>query len=125
MDKSLFDRLIEELSARDDMRVVLGGFGDPLQHPQFIDFVAVCRRAGILGLTVRTPAVTLDAPAIDALIQADVDVLNVLLDANSSDVYRHLHGADCFDRVVANVDQFLARSHEAGRATPLLVCEMM
>ncbi|GMV97571.1 MAG: hypothetical protein AMXMBFR83_19290 [Phycisphaerae bacterium] len=125
MDAGLFRRLVEELSGRDDVRVVLGGFGDPLMHPDWPALLADGRRAGLFGLAVRTPAVGLDERASAALIDAHVDVLNVPLDAMTAGTYARVHGQDLFDRVVANLERFLALRQEARRAVPLLVCEMM
>lgn len=125
IDPGLFDRLIEELATRDDVRVVLGGFGDPLQHPDWPRLVQRCRDAGLFGIAVRSPAVTLDESAVRALIAARVDVLEVLLDAMTPETYRRVHNADHFDRVVANVDRVQEGLREAGQPQPLVVCEMI
>lgn len=124
METATFERLIQELSARDDVRVVLGGFGDPLLHPEFPAFVRLCRSAGIFGLALRTPAVHLEEPAVRALIEAKVDVLNVLLDANRAETYRRVHHADHYDRVIANIERVLQMLVQVGQPQPLVICEM-
>jgi hypothetical protein len=124
MDTAAFDRLIGELAGRDDVRVVLGGFGDPLLHPEFGRCVRRCREAGVFGVAVRTTAVTLDEPAIEALMDARVDVINVLVDAATADTYRKVHRADYFDRVTANIDKLLDTHRRRQQPQPLVVCEM-
>ena len=125
MDLAVFDRLIGELAERDDMHIVLGGFGDPMMHPQWATCVRRCREAGIFATAVRTPAIMLDQPAIDVLEEARVDVLNVLIDAANAETYRKLHNADCYGQVMANIDALL-RSHQARQLPlPILACEMI
>jgi len=125
MDDAVFDRMIDELSARDDARIVLGGFGDPLLHPRWQRCLDRCRRRGLLGIAVRTPAVTLDEQAADVLVDAQVDVLNVLIDAATGETYQRVHQADHFDRVLANVERVLAAAHRAEQPQPLVVSEMI
>ena len=125
MNADIFARLADELSQRDDARIVLGGYGDPLLHPDFSGLLHKCRAAGIFGLAVRTPAVSLDEPTIEALIDNQVDVLNVLLDATTPATYAQVHGADYFDRVNANLERLLAAHQRTRQPRPLLVCELV
>lgn len=125
MDFALLARLIDELTARDDIRVVLGGFGDPLLHPEFIRCLEYCRRAGIFGLAVRTPAVHLDKTIGDALFACEIDVLNVLIDAVTASTYRRVHAADHFDRVQDNLNRFLEAQCTGQKPVPLTVCELL
>ncbi|GMU21412.1 MAG: hypothetical protein AMXMBFR13_15050 [Phycisphaerae bacterium] len=122
--RELFTRIIDELADRDDARVVLGGYGDPLLHPEWREYVAHCRRAGMLGLAVRTPGVHLDDAAVATLIEHRVDVLNVLIDATTRETYQRLHGADLFDRVQENIQRVITAQQAARQPVPLLVCEM-
>lgn len=125
LDPRVFGRLIDELAQRDDVRVVLGGYGDPLLHPEFGSLLRKCREAGIFGLAVRTPAITLDEAMVETLIEHRVDVLNVLLDAATPGTYSQVHGADYFEQVTANVDRVLAAHACTKQPLPLVVCEMV
>jgi len=125
MDNTVFDRLIDELAGRDDIRVVLGGFGDPLLHPNWPRCARRCREAGIFGVALRTPAVTLDEPAIEALLKAKVDVLDVILDATSPETYRKLHLADHYEQVIANLERLFEARLAGQQPQPLVVCEMI
>ncbi|HSW45009.1 MAG TPA: radical SAM protein [Phycisphaerae bacterium] len=125
MDAAVFERLIDELARRDDVRIVLGGFGDPLLHPEFSRLARRCRETGIFGLAVRTPAVTLDEPAIENLLDTKVDVLNVPIDAATAETYRKLHRADRFDRVQSNIEKLIEAQQARRQSQPLVVCEMI
>lgn len=124
MSMDMYKRLIDELAGRDDARIILGGFGDPLLHPEWPVMVAYARQAGVFGIAVRTTGVKLDAPAIDALMTPRVDVLNVLIDAMTPATYRIVHKADCHQQVVANIEAVCAANHQRQQPQPLIVCEM-
>ncbi len=125
MSFALFEKLIDELASRDDTRVILGGFGDPLRHPELGRCLATCRQAEIFGLAVKTTAVDLDEKTIDALLEHRVDVLHVLIDAASAETYRRVHRADHFDRVIANLDRLFERQRSRNQPQPLVVCELL
>ncbi|MBI4581980.1 MAG: SPASM domain-containing protein [Planctomycetes bacterium] len=124
MDFDTFKRIVDELAVCDDRLLVLGGFGDPLLHPQWPEFIRYAREAGILGIAVRTTAVNLDDAAIDAFLAVGVDVLCVLLDAATAATYRRVHQVDAFDRVVANVNRFCEIQNQRPCPRPLVVCEL-
>ena len=125
MDDAIFDRLLDELSERDDIRIVFGGFGDPLMHPRWTRYVERCREANIFATAIRTPAVHLDEAAIQAMIHSRVDVINVLLDAATRETYQHVHNADHFEQVVAGLDRLFDAHQQAQQPQPLIVCEMI
>ncbi len=120
----LVRKIADELTEFDDALLVLGGFGEPLLHPELPDVVAACRQAGIFGLAVRTNGLALTGDVLDVLIDQDVDVVNVTLDAHSAETYRALNQSDAFDQVVGNIEAMQARIVERGRGGPLIVPEM-
>lgn len=124
MPFELFDKLVSELSGTDDIRIILGGFGDPLLHPDWSRFVARCRDADIFAIAVCTPGVHLDDRAIGVLLDNKVDVLHLLIDALKPDTYRALHNADHFEQVIASVDRLMAGHRERVQPEPLIVAEM-
>ncbi len=125
MDTATLDRLFAELARMDDSLVVFGGFGDPLRHPQFAEIVRRAREAGLFGIAVRTTALDLDKARADAMIDAGVDVVSVLLDAHTPDVYRDVHRFDGYDRAVANVNSLMQAQVTRQQAYPLIVPEML
>jgi len=124
LDMAIFKRLVEELARRDDARLVLGGFGEPLLHPQWPEMVSFARACGIFGLAIRTSGLPLDDAVATTLSEARVDVVNVLIDAHSANTYRKLQGADRYDELRARIES-ISRAHQStGRPHPLLVPEM-
>lgn len=125
MEIGVFQRIVDDLAGCDDRLLVLGGFGDPLAHPQWPEFVRYARSRGILGIAIRTSAVNLDAGAIEALVESDLDVLNVLLDAATPETYRKVHRSKSFDDVVANLERLCGVQQQRRCPRPLIVCELL
>ncbi len=112
--------VVDAVRGWDDVRIVLGGFGDPCAHPAFDE---VCRmlRPAAAALAVRTAGSTEDAMIDDALFETPVDVVEVMLDATTAETYQRLHGVDAFAEVTARIERWLERRVAAGRARPLIV----
>ena len=125
MSPEIFADLCRELAVRDDLLLNIGGFGEPLVHPDLSAMLAAAREAGVWGLSLQTNAVVLDGAVIEGILDADLDVLEVLLDAATEQTYRKLKGEPMFDRVTANIERFLIARAKRGRRHPLLVCRMV
>ncbi len=126
--------IAEELSAFDDSLMVLGGFGDPLLHPHFPAILAAIRtgqRSGspIFGIAVRTHAAVMTDEHIDAMIDNQVDILNIVLDAWSPDLYGQLMSPNSpssasLEHVRRNMDRVTEKCQQRGSAIPLVVPEI-
>lgn len=131
IDLEVVRRVGTELSASDDSLVVLGGFGDPLRHPNFRDVLGALRpdsAPGIFGLCIRTRAVDLSDDCIEAILDARVDVFNVILDAWSPDLFAKLAAqtspdSASLEQVLARIDRLTKQREQRGVATPLVVPE--
>ena len=124
IDPAIVRRLAAELAAWDDSLVVLGGFGDPLLHPQFAQILGDLRRAGVYGVAVRTTGLALDDAAIAALMEHRVDLVTVLLDAWSPSLYRRLHGGE-LQPLVDAIERLEKTRLEQRRPQPLVCPEMI
>lgn len=132
IDRAVVRRIAEWIADYDDVRIVLGGFGDPLCHPQFAEIVGLLRPHAA-AIAVRTPArveapAAVDTPAaveasaaVESMFTVPVDVIEVTLDAATRDTYRRVHGVDAFESVSARLESWLARREKQGRARPLIV----
>lgn len=130
MSLEVVEAIGHALAQRDDALVVLGGFGDPLRHPQFdlvLEKLRVGReqRASGFGLAVRTHGLDLSDERIESIIRNKVDVVEVQLDAWTEGVYSLLHSpgdrAVRFERVLARINRLTERRESAGLATPILL----
>ncbi|MCH7885231.1 MAG: radical SAM protein [Planctomycetes bacterium] len=131
IDLRIVEQVVEELSRFDDSLLVLGGFGEPLRHPQFekiLDLIRPQRGNGVYGLCVRTAGVDLTDGHIKAMIAHRVDVLNVTLDAWTSELYSRLQSpnnpasAD-LEAVQGRLDRLTQIRMEQRSVHPVLVPE--
>lgn len=120
----LIKKIADELSAFDDSLVVLGGFGEPLLHPDFGQVLDILAHSGVYGLAVRSNGLALDEHLAGLLIDHRVDVFNVVLDAWSRELYARVQGADLWERVRGNLVRLTQRRTERQCVTPILVPEM-
>ncbi len=133
IDPEMVEKIVSEMAEYDDSLVVLGGFGDPLRHPKFGETLRRIRSiqsggVGLYGLAVRTAGVDLTDSSIEELIASGVDVLNVVLDAWSSTLYRKLQSpknpaAADLDAVIANLERLQDRRQAGQAARPIVVPE--
>jgi len=106
MTEEVFARTLAELPASVE-RIVFGGIGEPLFHPDIVSMVA---RAKATGRTVEiiTNASLLDAAMATALVAAGLDQLWVSLDAMEAESYGQIRCGASFSTVMANIDAFNA-----------------
>ena len=121
IDLAAIAKLADELATYDDSLVVLGGFGEPLLHPQFDEVCRLLHEAGIYGLAVRTNGLALDKRMADTLVRNQVDVANVLIDAWTDDLYRSLNPGHKLATVTNAMDRLSDIRTAAKQVHPLLV----
>lgn len=125
MDLNVIQKAIEMCAAWDDVRVVLGGFGEPLAHPGFGEVVRRLRAAGVAGIAVRTSGLIRCEEIDAALFDTPVDVLEVTIDAVTGERYQRVHGVDGFDTAMSNCGEWLRRRHDERRVRPNIVPSMV
>ena len=124
IDPAVVAKVADELAAYDDSLVVLGGFGEPLLHPQFEDICRTLSESGVYGVAVRTNGLALDERAAATLVHCRVDVINVLLDAWSETLYQRLKPGRELGPVLAALDRLAEIRGVAKQVEPLVVPQM-
>jgi hypothetical protein len=120
MSAKLANRLFAELAASDDIRVTLGGVGDPLLSPEVFEIITGAADLGISSIHIETDLLAPEQ-AIKQLAAAPIDVVSVQVPAFTSQTYAAVMGIDAYVRVLDNVRVFLLERQRLGRGTPLLV----
>ena len=106
MTRRRFTRLIGELSESGDALLTFGGVGDPLQHPDCMEFIKMALETGIRGIHVRTELQC--APEIVLkLAESGVHVVSVDLNADSRETYRRAMGHDGWVTALGNFQRLL------------------
>lgn len=94
MTPKRMDRILARVAEARDVVVTLGGAGDPLVHPDVVEFAKMIRKAGALGLSVRSELLSLDA--LEKLAAIDADLISVDLHATNAKEYVRMMGFDRF-----------------------------
>ena len=121
IDSEFVHRIAGYFATYDDVRIVLGGFGEPFRHPQFTDICQVLRQGGVAALAVRTSGRISDPGIEDALFELPVDVIEVTLDAACPETYSRVHGNNEYQDAVAFIERCLTRRETEKRVQPLVV----
>jgi len=117
--------VMEGIAGWDDVRVVLGGFGEPLAHPEFGSIVKMIREAGAAAIALRTSGLHRSAEIEAAIFETPVDVVEVMLDAATAETYRAVQGLDGFGRAMDTVGDWIRRRQAERRVRPLIVPSMI
>lgn len=112
--------IFAELSADDDARIVFGGIGDPLLHPEFAAMVDCAHKAGIGAIAVETDLLEITAEGIDRLADLPLDIISVNLPGISVQTYQAIMGVDGLARVMANLARLIQRRQAGAKGTPLV-----
>lgn len=121
MPLELARRIFDQLGRADDIRITLGGVGDPLLHPRLSEMLQDARQAGLRALHVETDLLPEDQNAIEQLAESEVDIVSVHLPAMNAANYARIMRVDAFTTVIENMKRFLTRRHELRRGVPILV----
>lgn len=98
-----FDLLLEQLDEFAVWPILhLGGYGEPMFHPDFLEMVYRAKRTGA-QVEVTTNGTLLDADMATALVELELDRLIVSVDSVTPEAYRDLRGDNCFSQVVENL----------------------
>jgi hypothetical protein len=134
-------RVAEAIGEYDDVRIVLGGFGEPCLHPELAAICRILREAGAAAIAVRTGAAmgylgdsapgggTKEEAVVDTaervLFDAPVDVIEVTLDAATPETFRRVQGVDAFEYVSARLERWINRRAARQQVRPLIVPSMV
>jgi MoaA/NifB/PqqE/SkfB family radical SAM enzyme len=113
--------LFEEIASADDLRLVLGGVGDPLLHPRLFEMVDEAHRAGIGAIALETDLLGVEPAVIDQLADSPLDVISVNFPAALAPTYQAIMGVDGFKSAMENLARLISRRQSNGRGTPLVI----
>ncbi|MGD1277136.1 MAG: SPASM domain-containing protein [Tepidisphaeraceae bacterium] len=120
LSAALADKILDELGAVDDLRLVLGGVGDPLLCPGVFDVIDRAAAASI-AVAVETDLIGIDPSTVDRLADCPVDVISVYLPAATARTYAALMGIDGLKTAVQNLGRLVQRRQARRGGTPLIV----
>ena len=94
LELAVFEKVLEQLCNHRDMRLSVGVHGEPFLHPDAIRIFETISRKRPWALHVHTDGLAFDDRRLEALLQAEPDVVSITLDAAEPQTYHALHGID-------------------------------
>jgi MoaA/NifB/PqqE/SkfB family radical SAM enzyme len=106
MSRVLYKQIVEEAAAKGVGGIVLASRGEPLLHPEIVDFVRLAKTAGIIDVKLNTNATRLDERTARGLLDAGLDTLVFSVDSAVKEQFEKIRIGAKFDRIVANIRRF-------------------
>ena len=113
--------LFQQAGAAEDVRLTIGGAGDPLESDLLFPVIEAARKSGIQAIHVQTDLLTDDINRVERLGDCGIDIVSVQLSAMTVETYAATMGVDRFRHVLENIAHFARARHAAGRSVPLMV----
>jgi hypothetical protein len=120
MPLALFKRIVEQVGGVDDLRLTLGGVGDPLLHEDLFELLELARGAGAGAVHVETDLLPSRENSVDQLADSGIDVVSVHLPAMAQGTYQQIMGVDRFMQVIDNIKRFVLRRQRRRSGVPIL-----
>ncbi|MBS4024267.1 MAG: radical SAM protein, partial [Clostridia bacterium] len=125
MDVSLFDNLVRQIKELPQLTTVhFGGFGEPLSHPDIIQFIGKLKEQG-LRVEMISNGFLLSEEISRALVDLKLDRLVISLDGSDEASFNEIRLGGEFHQVVENIKILNRVKQEAGRYKPDLGIEFV
>lgn len=121
LDTDRVAALLQELREADDVRLSLGGVGDPMLSEHVFDVIEAAAAHGITSIHVETDLVGVAPEALRRLARSPVEVVSVHLPAMKPQTYAQVMGVDAYAPVLENLRLFVTERQGARGRLPLLV----
>jgi len=117
MDKSLFKKIIEEISHHSKVSIILHFRGESLLHQEFVSFLRLARKKIKGRILLATNGSLLSKKIAKALIENRIDFISISIDAIDPKVYQIIRRNSDYEKVYTNVMNLInlkRKYHAAG-----------
>jgi radical SAM protein with 4Fe4S-binding SPASM domain len=105
MNPDLFKKIINECEGRVDF-IYLHFFGEPLLHPEIVDFINYAAGKG-MTIALSTNATVLNEKMSQDLLQSKLDLLIISIDSLNPEIYKKIREGGNLENILKNIDTFL------------------
>ena len=102
MSFDLFKKIIDEMSEYKYVTLRPFGRGEALMNPDFIKMVRYAKEKGVRKIWLNTNGVLLTPYVSRKLLEANIDRVEVSIDAVNKETFKKIKGKDKYDQVVKN-----------------------
>ncbi|MEW6263510.1 MAG: radical SAM protein [Thermodesulfobacteriota bacterium] len=119
MKEEVLDRIVAEVAEHPGAAIRVAGWGEPLLHPRFAEFVRRIKAGGV-PLKVYTNGLLLTEEIMTAFIEAGLDELQFSMQGLTPAQYEFNRRRAKYDAFRAKVELAATRKYEAGADRPFL-----
>lgn len=121
LDLGLYKKVIDECRGLALQFVRITADGEPLLHPGLTEMIAYAKKAGVgpVGLTSNGSLMTKDMA--ERILDAGLFMVDFSLDAVNPETYKKIRRGLPFDKVVKNIETFIALKEKGGFDTKVMV----
>jgi MoaA/NifB/PqqE/SkfB family radical SAM enzyme len=94
--------------------------GEPLLHPQLVEFIKYAKQCGFIDVYFNTNAMLLDESMAIKLIESGLDRISISIEGTSAEIYERYRVGGRFAKVLENVRRLWQLRQEMGRLNPLI-----
>ncbi|NUQ34856.1 MAG: SPASM domain-containing protein [Planctomycetaceae bacterium] len=125
MSFELFRKIVTQFEPhKDSINLTLGGFGDPLNHPELAAFLKTARPY-VRALNIRTFGTRLTEDVFQEFVNTRVDTVNVRFGYWGKEQYLKANNADLFEELSTRILGIRDKQAEHGGAMPFFVPEVV
>lgn len=122
LEWDIFTRVADEVASHKDAILRFTCDGEPLLHPRILDMVEYAKNHNLRPVTINTNGLLLDRRMIDNLLDREIDVIEVSINAHSKEGYYKLRKSNDYDEIVARTHYLIkARDSRPNCATKVMV----
>ena len=100
-------------------RVLFSGFGEPFLHPEYLNMLNQIKRYNTF-IYCFTNGLLLNEEIGRALVDSEMDMVNISFGGATKGTYRAIRGIDGFDTVINNIQYITEYKMKVGKIKPLL-----
>ena len=100
-------------------RVLFSGFGEPFLHPEYLNMLNQIKRYNTF-IYCFTNGLLLNEEIGRALVDSEMDMVNISFGGATKGTYRAIRGIDGFDTVINNIQCITEYKMKVGKINPLL-----
>lgn len=124
MSLSLFHRIVDEVAPHVDI-LDLNMWGEPLFHPDILHMIDYAKSKGVREVMLNTNCHAMDSKLAKGLIHSKLDLLTFSIDAATAATYREIRVNGDFERVVTNIENYLALKKRGNVRGPKTIAQMI
>ena len=119
---STFKKIVDEIETCEvDTLLRIAGDGEPTIHPQLLEMVKYAKSKTNIAVNLTSNGLNIDIKYCDELLNADIDLIDISLDALTKTTYDKVRRGGKYDKLIRNVMNLIFRRNALNKKTKIMV----